>query len=122
LILLVLLWIASNKGNQWSNTTTTNTPRPTRGKAKTTGKKKIMKKGAKDNLTKIEGIWPKVQTILYAAGITTYAQLANTKIRDIRDILQENNLARFDPKHWKKQATLAKNGKRDKLKAFQKTI
>jgi len=88
-------------------------------------KKESIKKTSKttwsDDLTKIEGIWPKIAELLIAAGIITFADLSGSKIADLRKILADggSRFAMHDPKTWKKQATLAKNGKRDELKKLQ---
>ena len=42
-----------------------------------------------DDLTKIEGIGPKVAQVLNASGILTFAQLAQTDVNRLRAILQE---------------------------------
>jgi hypothetical protein len=52
-------------------------------------------------------------------GIKTFADLSASKVGDLRTILADNDLAMHDPKTWKKQATLAKNGKWDELKTLQ---
>ena len=86
---------------------------------KTTSVKKVSE--ISDDLTKIEGIGPKIAELLNAAGIITFADLSSSKVWDLREILK-NGGSRFsmhDPKTWKKQATLAKNGKRDELKKLQ---
>ena len=75
-----------------------------------------------DDLTKIEGIGPKIQDALYAAGIKTYTDLSGSKIGDLRIILADNGLSQHEPKTWKKQATLAKNGKWDALEELQKEL
>jgi len=72
-----------------------------------------------DDLTKIEGIGPKIAEILQNAGIKTFADLSASKVGDLRDILAEHKLSSHDPKTWSKQATLAKHGKWDELKALQ---
>ncbi len=75
----------------------------------------------KDDLTKVEWIWPKIQEIFYAAWILTFSDLSGSKIWDLRDILKDAwpRFASHDPGTWKKQATLAKNWKRDELKKRQ---
>lgn len=73
----------------------------------------------KDDLTKIEWIDPVIQWHFYDNGILTYADLSWSKIADLRKILADNNLSQHDPKTWKKQATLAKNGKWDELQVLQ---
>lgn len=89
---------------------------------KVTTKKTSTKVVNGDDLTKIEGIEPKIQEVLYQAGIMTFADLSTSKIADLRDILAKNDLSQHDPKTWKKQATLAKNGKWDDLKELQKEL
>jgi len=72
-----------------------------------------------DDLTKIEGIGPKIAEALQTDGITTFADLSTAKIGDLRTILENAKLSQHDPGTWKKQATLAKNGKWDELKTLQ---
>jgi predicted flap endonuclease-1-like 5' DNA nuclease len=60
-----------------------------------------------DNLTLINGIGPKVATILNTAGITTFAQLAATNEEQLRIIL-DNAGARYramNPASWPAQAS-----------------
>lgn len=75
-----------------------------------------------DDLTKIEGIGPKIAEIFINAGIKTFADLSDSKVADLRAILEENKLASHDPKTWSKQATLAKNEKWDKLAELQEEL
>lgn len=74
---------------------------------------------AADDLTKIEGIGPKIAEVFAANGIASYADLSASKVGDLRKILEDNKLSQHDPKTWKKQATLAKNEKWDELKVLQ---
>ncbi len=75
-----------------------------------------------DDLKKIEGIGPKISSVLNAAGIFTFAQLAETTADRIREILEAedprlNRLA--DPTTWAEQAKLAAAGKWDELAVLQ---
>ncbi len=72
-----------------------------------------------DDLTKIEGIGPKIAEIFAEAGIKTFEDLSSSKVGGLRDILAEHKLSSHDPKTWSKQATLAKHGKWDELKKLQ---
>ena len=75
---------------------------------------------APDNLRRIEGIGPKIAGILQAAGIKTFAQLAETSPERLREILQEAGFrAPADPTTWPEQAKLAAAGDWDGLKALQ---
>ena len=60
-----------------------------------------------DDLTRIEGIGPKVAGVLADAGITTYAQLAETEVDALREILRDASLPFMNPSTWPEQASLA---------------
>lgn len=75
-----------------------------------------------DDLTKIEGIGPKIAEVLEANGIKSFEDLSASKVGDLRTILADNDLASHEPKTWSKQATLAKNGKWDKLAELQEEL
>jgi large subunit ribosomal protein L21 len=86
--------------------------------------KKSGKTGAGDDLTKIEGIGPKIADLLHAAGINTFAALAASKTETLSDILHKAG-ARFashNPVTWAEQAQLAADGKWDELKALQAAL
>ena len=74
-----------------------------------------------DDLEKIEGIGPKIAEVLAAAGIATFAQLAEAAPEQIREILDNagSQFAAHDPATWPKQAELAAAGKWDELKTWQ---
>ncbi len=74
-----------------------------------------------DKLTKIEGIGPKINEHLNAAGIITFADLAGAPIAKLKEIL-ENAGTRFkmhSPDTWPQQAKLAADGKWDELDKLQ---
>jgi chromosome segregation ATPase len=75
----------------------------------------------KDDLTKIEGIGPKINGLLNDAGIYTFAKLSATKYEKLKTILEEagERYRMHDPSTWPKQAELAANGKWDELKKLQ---
>jgi len=75
-----------------------------------------------DDLTRIEGIGPKIADVLNANGIASFADLSGSKVGDLRTILADNDLASHEPKSWSKQATLAKNEKWDKLDELQEEL
>ena len=76
---------------------------------------------AAEDLTKIEGIGPKINETLQAAGINTFAQLAGSTAEAVKAILDgaEGNFAAHDPGTWPEQATMAAAGEWDKLKVWQ---
>ncbi|MBO6518163.1 MAG: hypothetical protein JJ975_16630 [Bacteroidia bacterium] len=76
---------------------------------------------ASDKLNKIEGIGPKIASVLNEAGIASFADLAAKTSEEIRAILDEaeGNFKAHDPATWPKQAEMAAAGNWDELKAWQ---
>lgn len=76
-----------------------------------------------DKLKLIEGIGPKISTILQEAGIMTFAQLAATDVERLKEILSEAGLgALADPTTWPEQAELAAAADLDALKSLQQEL
>ncbi len=74
-----------------------------------------------DDLTLIEGIGPKIEGLLKAAGINTFAQLARSSTDTLKQILTDAG-PRFrmhNPTTWPQQAQLAANGDIESLKTLQ---
>ena len=74
-----------------------------------------------DDLKKIEGIGPKIAQLLNNAGIYTFANLSQTSVGRLREILLAagNRYKIHDPSTWPQQAGLAAAGEWDKLKELQ---
>jgi len=72
-----------------------------------------------DDLTKIEGIGPKISEVLAGAGFASFADLAAGDVEKIKEVLAENKLASHDPGTWPKQSKLAADGKWEELKTLQ---
>jgi predicted flap endonuclease-1-like 5' DNA nuclease len=73
-----------------------------------------------DDLTRIEGIGPKISSLLQAAGITTFAQLAATDVNRLKQILADASLSALaDPTTWPEQASLAAAGQWEALETLQ---
>ena len=77
-----------------------------------------------DDLTKVEGIGPKVKGHLNDAGIFTFSDLAAQSEDAIRAILAPHGspYSAMNPGTWPKQAELAAEGKWDELKAWQEEL
>ncbi len=75
----------------------------------------------KDDLTKVEGIGPKIAGLLNDAGIMSFADLAATKVASIEQILSNAGprYATHKPDTWPAQAKMAAEGKWDELKKWQ---
>jgi|GEM_PF-255312 len=74
---------------------------------------------ATDDLTKIEGIGPKIAEHLATAGITTFAQLTQASAAELKDFLAAGGFDSQDPTTWADQAQLAAVGEWDKLSQWQ---
>ncbi|MCU0340207.1 MAG: 50S ribosomal protein L17 [Spirosomaceae bacterium] len=74
---------------------------------------------ATDDIEIIEGIGPKIAEALAAAGVTTFAQLADMTPEAIQEIVSEAGIGSKSPATWPQQAALARDGKFDELKAWQ---
>ncbi len=74
-----------------------------------------------EDLTKIEGIGPKIAETLQNGGITNFAQLAAATPEKIREILDaaEGNFNMHDPATWPEQAQMAADGKWEELQKWQ---
>ena len=79
--------------------------------------------GKPDDLKIIEGIGPKMEKALQAAGITTFAMLAGTSEAQLKEAIAAAGM-RFAPTvpTWAEQASYAANGDFVGLEAFQKTL
>lgn len=88
---------------------------------KVEAKKETVKKttSKKDDLTKIEGVGPVTEKVLNKAGYKSFADIADSKVGELRELLEENKLGKFDPKSWPKQSRLARDEKWDELKVLQ---
>ena len=67
-------------------------------------------KVAGDDLIRIEGIGPRYNSLLRAAGITTFAQLAAADDAVLADIIKPKAWQKVDFDEWKQQAALAAAG------------
>jgi large subunit ribosomal protein L21 len=87
--------------------------------AKAAPAKKAAKVG--DDLVIIEGIGPKIDGLFKDAGITTFAQLADTSVEKMKEILTAAGprYAIHNPTTWAEQAAMARDGKMAELKTWQ---
>lgn len=128
---LSTVWGADEKAISTQNglrlvakSTASKTPEPKPTKPLTTTSSKstaAAKAGVKDNLKRIEGIGPKIESLLQAAGISTFEQLSESKEERLREILlAEGPRYRIhNPATWPKQASFAAKGNWEELKKWQ---
>jgi predicted flap endonuclease-1-like 5' DNA nuclease len=72
-----------------------------------------------DDLKRIEGIGPKISGLFREAGITTFAQLADTEVSWLKQIVLDAGIRIADPTTWPDQARLAAAGRWDELETLQ---
>lgn len=82
-------------------------------------------KGPKlDDLKIVEGVGPKIETLLKEGGISTWAELAAASEERLKEILDAAG-PRYqihDPSTWPAQAKFAAEGKWDELKEYQEVL
>jgi predicted flap endonuclease-1-like 5' DNA nuclease len=84
-------------------------------------KLRLIKKWKKDDLKAVEGIGPKIEGLLHAAGIKTWDSLAKTDVSKIQKILDDagSRYSLADPGTWPKQSGMAAEGKWKELDEYQ---
>ena len=75
-----------------------------------------------DDLKLIEGIGPKIQSVLRDAGVDTYAKIADLLPEEIMGILQAGGIRLAVAETWPKQAKLAAEGKMAELEELQEKL
>jgi predicted flap endonuclease-1-like 5' DNA nuclease len=83
---------------------------------------KVVPPATVDDLTIVEGIGPKIDSLLKANGIASFAALAAADVETLRTILRAAGLSYADPATWGEQARLAAAGKMDELQALQDSL
>lgn len=78
----------------------------------------------KDDLTVIEGIGPKINDLIKADGVKTFAELADTPVSSIQTVLDNAGPSYkiANPGTWPDQANLAANNRWPALKALQDVL
>ena len=79
------------------------------------------KKIKQDDLKMVEGIGPKIEGLLHAAGIMTWEDLANAAEADVQKILDDAGprYRMHQPKTWAKQARMAADAQWEELEKYQ---
>ena len=80
--------------------------------------------GERDDLTKVEGIGPKIAALLEDAGIGSFDALASAPVPTLRQVLADagNRFAMHDPTTWPEQASLAAKGDWAMLASLQDAL
>lgn len=81
-------------------------------------KKEKAESDTPDDFKKIEGIGPKIAETLAAAGVTTFAQLADQDPEAIAAMITDVR-GSHDPASWPLQAAMARDGQWDELNTWQ---
>lgn len=116
LLRMLQCWLMCNKTTTPS---TTKTPQPSLKK-----EGGVPASAAKDDLKKIEGIGPAIEKLLHAAGIHTFAQVADTPVTKIKEILDAAGpqFQIHGGETWAEQAKLARDGKWQEFDALVKEL
>lgn len=81
----------------------------------------VLKRYKKDDLKAIEGIGPKIASLLQNAGIDTWQKLSVAPVSDLQKILSDagSRYQLADPGTWPRQAEYAANGQWKELEEYQ---
>ena len=86
---------------------------------------KAKQRAMQDDFSRLDGIGPKIASVLRSAGVKTFAKLAVKGADELREILEASNpilLKLSDPASWPEQGGMAAEGEWESLKALQKTL
>ncbi|MBI5029512.1 MAG: 50S ribosomal protein L31 [Chloroflexi bacterium] len=72
-----------------------------------------------NDLTIIEGVGPKIASVLQDAGIATLEQVSNTSADKLSEVLKAAGINLADPATWSQQAKFAAEGKIEELHKLQ---
>ena len=77
-----------------------------------------------DDLKVVEGIGPKIEQLLHGAGVKTFAQLAQTNVTRLREILDAAgpHYRISDPTTWPEQSLLCAKNEWSALKSLQDSL
>ncbi|MEY3053294.1 MAG: hypothetical protein RLY31_3079 [Bacteroidota bacterium] len=91
---------------------------------KTAEKKTGGKQVVNDDLTRIEGVGPKIAELLKMAGIETFAALAKSEVATLKAVLDKagKRYQMHDPASWPTQAKLAAKSDWKQLEQLQGTL
>ncbi len=110
---IFLLWWLSNRGEEATPSAKIEAAAPAPAPSK-------VEQPKPDDLKRIEGIGPKISSLLQAAGIMTFAQLADADVARLEQIVEDAGIGRIaNPSTWPEQAALAAAGKWDELETLQ---
>ena len=116
LILLVILWFWF--GREEEETPEVETPAEA-VPSKVSTLSEAVETVTPDDLKKIEGIGPKVASLLNQAGIMTFQQMVDAGAEKLETILDQASLQMIDADTWPEQARLAAAGDWEGLQKLQ---
>lgn len=99
-------------------------PKPVADPPKPAAAKSIYAGIKSDNLQIVEGIGPKMESVLKENGVNSLAELGAKTVEELQTILNKygDKYKIIDPKTWPNQARLAGNGDFDGLIEYQKRL
>jgi hypothetical protein len=111
-VMVLLGWLAVTRG--WLKKEAE--PKPVEHEAQASAKAVV------DDLTTLEGIGPKVASVLAGIGIANFESLAKADFDTVRTALDAAGYKYMDPAGWIEQAALAAKGDLDGLKKLQDSL
>ncbi len=113
--------VSLSKSSTLSSTDLADAEKPASNRYASDKKQASLSTSYVDDLTKIEGIGPKIEQLLNEAGILNFAQLKSSDRGTIKSILDTGGpqFKMHEPKSWPKQAEYADNAEWEKLEKYQ---
>lgn len=119
LVLILVWWLISRAVDLSEQETQELTINLVEEEAEKSAKESLQEK---DDLTRIEGIGPKINQVLQGAGIFSYKQLSESDPDTLQTLLDESRLSFAKPESWPEQAKLAAGGNWDELDVLQQKL
>lgn len=125
LVILFVWWALTRQAENTETPSHHSDHGHTGGEHSAKASQEIINNDQEDDLTLIEGIGPKISSVLKSAGIKTYRQLAVLDADKVRELLTnaDARLGRIsDPTTWADQSRLAAEGRMEDLKVLQDNL
>jgi large subunit ribosomal protein L17 len=111
-IVLIGWWVSRSRGSQTTDQRSTAVQ----------SEMQVAPERSADDLTLLEGIGPKVASVLNGIGIISFADLARAEVARVQQTLNAAGLQYMNPEGWIEQAKLAANGDKEGLKKLQEEL
>ncbi len=122
LMLIIIFWLLFRKKPEDEIKSSTKIPQNLSTKTDDLVVPAVKEVVESDDLKIIEGIGPKINSILKNAGVNTFSQLSELQPEKIMEILTDAGIRLADSTTWPEQARLAAHRKMGELQTYQDSL